>query len=435
MERCVQEIKRAHFKVSTDVVLTSEQFAERLKSRFYDVVVAEYPAPNWQRTQALELLQQIKKSIPLIYITYVNQAGTMAKLITKGAADCIEMENVSHLPAAIYRLLNEKQLREQRDRAEHKLRHSEARYRALVGNLIYGVCRWNMEGKLVDVNRALMTMLGYTSRKELMAEDLTQAIFRDPSIRTQILEGGRPDNPAKSADIDWKRRDGTPIKVRLSGREVQDERGKIEGYEVIVEDVTNQRGLEDSLRDQANKDSLTGLANYRRLTDVLDSEIKRSSRTGRQFALLLFDLDQLKQINDRYGHVTGNRALCRLADAMSVSCRDIDTASRFGGDEFALILPETGAEPAKIVAQRICSALAADGRDPKLSVSVGAAIYPQDGQTIESLLSSADAALYVMKAGRASSGPVVSSNEVPENVPPQSTSGFIISRRKHNGQE
>jgi diguanylate cyclase (GGDEF)-like protein len=192
--------------------------------------------------------------------------------------------------------------------------------------------------------------------------------------------------------------------VRLSGREVQGEQGKIAGYEVIVEDVTNQRELEDSLRDQATKDSLTGLANYRRLIDVLDSEIKRSARTGRQFALLLFDLDQLKQVNDRYGHLTGSRALCRLADALCVSCRDIDTAARFGGDEFALVLPETGAAPAKLVAQRICSTLANDGRDPKLSVSVGAAIYHRDGQAIESLLSAADVAPYAMKAKRTTPG-------------------------------
>jgi diguanylate cyclase (GGDEF)-like protein len=119
----------------------------------------------------------------------------------------------------------------------------------------------------------------------------------------------------------------------------------------------------------------------------------------------LFDLDQLKQINDRYGHLTGNRALCRLADVLCVSCRDIDTAARFGGDEFALILPETGALPAKLVAQRICGTLAADGRDPKISVSVGAAIYPDDGQTIESILSAADLALYAMKAKRTTPGP------------------------------
>jgi diguanylate cyclase (GGDEF)-like protein/PAS domain S-box-containing protein len=397
-ELCAGELKRAHFKVSKDLVLTSGQFTEHLKSRFYDVVVAEYPAPNWQGMQALEALQKIEKSVPLIYVTYINQAEITGKLITKGAADCIEMENVGHLPAAVRRVLNENKLREQRERAENKLRHSEARYRALAGNLMYGICRWNMEGKLVDVNQALVTMLGYASRKELMAEDLTGAIFLDPSIRHQILEGSSPESPVKPAEIDWKRRTGTTLKVRLSGREVQGERGDIEGYEVIVEDLTNQRELEDSLRDQASKDSLTGLANYRGLIDVLDREIKRSQRTGRRFSLLLFDLDQLKRINDRYGHVTGSRALCRLADALSVGCRDIDTAARFGGDEFALVLPETEVEPAKLVAQRICSALAADGRDPKLSVSVGAAIYPQDGQTIETLLSSADRELYAMKA-------------------------------------
>ena len=405
VESCVRELKRAHFKVSADVVLTSEQFAERLKSEFYDIVVAEYPAPNWQGTQALELLQQMKKSVPLIYVTYINQAEAVAKLITKGAADCIEMENVGHLPAAIRRVLGEKKLREQRDRAEKKLRHSEARYRALVGNLTYGMCRWNMDGKLLDVNQALVTMLGHTSRKELMTEDLTGAVIRDPSTRNQILESGGPENQVKPLEIDWKRRDGTTLKVRLSGREVQGEQGEIESYEVIVEDVTNQRELEDSLRDQATKDSLTGLANYRRFIEVLDREIKRSTRTGRQFAVLLFDLDQLKKINDRYGHVTGSRALCRLADALCVSCREIDTAARFGGDEFALVLPETAAEPAKLVAQRICSTLAADGGDPKISVSVGAAIYPQDGQTIESLLSAADVALYAMKAKRTTRGP------------------------------
>jgi len=407
VESCERELKRARFNVIKDIVLTSEQFAERLKSKFYDIVVAKYPAPNWQGTQALEILQQTEKRVPLIYVTYINQAETMARLITKGATDCIEMENVGHLPAVVRRVLSEKKLREERDRTEKKLRHSEACYRALVGNLTYGICRWDMEGKLLDVNQALVTMLGYASGKELMKEDLTGAIFRDPSIRSQILEGSGPDNGVKRAEIDWKRRDGRAIKVRLSGREVQGERGKIEGYEVIIEDVTRQRELEDSLRDQATRDPLTGLANYRRLIDVLDSEIKRSSRTGRQFAVLLFDLDQLKRINDRYGHLTGSQALCRLADALCLDCRDIDTAARFGGDEFALVLPETGADPAQLVAQRICSTLAADGRDPQISASVGAAIYPQDGEAIESLLSAADLALYAMKAIAHHCGPEV----------------------------
>jgi diguanylate cyclase (GGDEF)-like protein/PAS domain S-box-containing protein len=398
VERCLRGFRNGQFRVDADVALTPEQFTQRLDSKCYDVVLAEYPSPNWQETRALDLLRQMSRHIPLIFLIQTMDPETAAELIAKGADDCVEMENVGHLPIVIRRILSERKLREQRDRAKKKLRYSEARYRALVGNLAYGICRWSMEGKFLDANQALVTMLGYTSRKELMAEDLTGALVRDPSTRKQILQSSGPENPTQPLEIGWKRRDGATLKVRLSGREVQGGQGKIAGYEIIVQDVTNQRELEDSLRDQAARDPLTGLANYRHLIDVLDGEIKRCTRTGRQFALLLFDLDHLKQINDRYGHVTGSRALCRLADTLCVSCRDIDTAARFGGDEFALVLPETELEPARLVAQRICRSLVADGRHPKVSVSAGAAIYPRDGQTIESLLSAADVALYAMKS-------------------------------------
>lgn len=197
-------------------------------------------------------------------------------------------------------------------------------------------------------------------------------------------------------EVDWKRADGTPLRVRISGREVSDE-GETEDYEIIVEDVTQQRKLEDHLRQEAAKDPLTGLANYRQLIAVVDSEIKRSERTAREFAILFLDLDGLKQINDRFGHVVGSQALCRLADVLGNSGRDMDTAARFGGDEFAVVLPETGLEAAGLVARRICERLANDGREPRLSVSVGVAIYPRDGKTIDNLVGAADTALYAMK--------------------------------------
>jgi diguanylate cyclase (GGDEF)-like protein len=198
-------------------------------------------------------------------------------------------------------------------------------------------------------------------------------------------------------EIDWKRKDGTPLKVRLSGRQVSTASEK-DSYEIIVEDITQQRKLEDHLRQQAAKDPLTGLANYRHLVEILDTEIKRSERTGREFALLFLDLDGLKNINDRFGHVVGSQALCRLGDVLSNSCRNMDTAARFGGDEFAVILPETGEVPANLVAGRICDNLARDGRKPRLSVSIGVAIYPKDGEKIDTLMGAADVALYSMKA-------------------------------------
>jgi GGDEF domain-containing protein len=99
----------------------------------------------------------------------------------------------------------------------------------------------------------------------------------------------------------------------LSGRNVHDDHGNFAGQEVIAIDITEQRLLEAQLRHQAASDSLTGLANHRKLFEVLHSEICRSKRTERNFSLLLLDLDGLKQINDRFGHLAGNRALCRLA--------------------------------------------------------------------------------------------------------------------------
>jgi len=396
-ERSLQELKHAQFRVRADVVLTPEQFTKRLGSKCYDLILTEYPAAKEWETQAVELLQQNGRHTPVIFLTGTIQRETVAELIRKGAADCIQMENIGHLPVIVRRVLSEEQLRQQRDRAEEKLRHSEAHYRALVGNLTYGICRCTPEGKLVDANQALVAMLGCTTKEELLAANLTSEIICDPFKRQQLQGNpGRLDR-SDTLEMDWKRKDGTPLKVRLSGREVIGANGKAGGYEIIVEDVTKQRELEDHLRQQARKDSLTGLANYRSLVDALDSEIKRSKRTGREFALLLFDLDDLKKINDRHGHLMGSQTLCRLADALSMGCRDIDTAARFGGDEFALVLPETCSESANLVSRRVCNNFANHRQDLKLSVSVGVANYPKDGETIESLLAAADVALYAMK--------------------------------------
>jgi diguanylate cyclase (GGDEF)-like protein len=155
--------------------------------------------------------------------------------------------------------------------------------------------------------------------------------------------------------------------------------------------------LFDQVSTLASSDPLTGLANHRKLFEILESELQRSRRTGRSFALLLFDLDGLKKINDKYGHLTGSRAIKRLGTALRGNSRAIDTPARYGGDEFALVLPESAESEAKQAAVRICEQLATDGQEPAVSVSVGLAVYPMDGTTIEKLLGAADRALYRMK--------------------------------------
>src|SRR5216684_2187462 len=397
VKRCLQELDKVHFTVSAEIVVTPEEFSDRLAAHAYDLVVAEYPSPHWQETQALELLNRSKKQIPVIFVGRILQREMVAEFITRGVYDCIEMGHIGHLPVAVHRALDEKALREERDRAQIGLRHSEARYRAQAGNLSYGICRCDLHGKFLEVNDAIVKMLGYGSREELLGVNLASDLIQDPVRRAQLL--GQPDQQGSVVpiEIEWKRKDDTTLRVRLSGQEVRGEQGEPDTYEVISEDVTKQRQLEDHLRQQAARDPLTGLSNYRHLAEVLDMEVKRSERTGREFALLLFDLDGLKQINDRHGHLIGSHALCRVADVLSF-CRDIDTAARYGGDEFAVVLPETGAEAANQVAQRICESIANDGMGPALSVSIGVAVYPHDGERIEALLHASDVAMYAMKA-------------------------------------
>lgn len=250
------------------------------------------------------------------------------------------------------------------------------------------------------------------------------------------LAGG-PAQPARGEpiEVEWKRKNGTILKARLSGRDAFDEQGNFNGCEIIAVDITEQRRLEAQLRLQASSDSLTGLANHGRLLDVLHAEVSRSKRTGREFSIVLLDLDGLKNINDHFGHLAGNRALCRVAQILKDCCRSIDTAARHGGDEFAVVLPETGAASAALVARRIFELLEAEAEQPLISVSLGIGSYPADADGIGTLLQTADKALYAMKAQkprtlRAAAASLSSSTEAHPEFQLNRNAQHVIRRRE-----
>jgi diguanylate cyclase (GGDEF)-like protein len=173
---------------------------------------------------------------------------------------------------------------------------------------------------------------------------------------------------------------------------------KVASYALVLGGaLLDNARLFDQVRQLAVTDPLTGLSNYRTLINVMETEIHRSRRTGRPFALLLLDLDGLKIINDQHGHLVGSRAICRLASVLRIHSRSMDTAARYGGDEFAVVLPEAGEEAAASVSRRICERMAKDGEVPQVTVSVGSAVFPRDGESIEGLFDAADRALYGMK--------------------------------------
>ena len=155
----------------------------------------------------------------------------------------------------------------------------------------------------------------------------------------------------------------------------------------------------------AGTDDLSGLCNVRALTDTLRRELARASRTARPVSLIVIDLDGFKGINDRYGHLRGNRALIEVAGLLRESVRQTDCAARLGGDEFAVVLPDTGRDGAVVAGDRLRARIAhhvflrREGLDVRLAVSVGAATATAAAVSAGALLEQADRALYRAKAG------------------------------------
>ncbi len=195
------------------------------------------------------------------------------------------------------------------------------------------------------------------------------------------------------------------------------ERGRHSHSAILLRDVTDRermerellqasealRGANQDLKRLANTDVLTGLANRRRFMEVLEGEIDRAERYDRPLSLVLVDLDHFKEVNDTHGHAGGDEVLRATAGVLASVCRDVDLAARIGGEEFAILLPETRASGAERVAERVRSRIAQghhrapSGAGFRITASAGVASLGREVGSGEALLQAADDALYRAK--------------------------------------
>jgi diguanylate cyclase (GGDEF)-like protein len=181
--------------------------------------------------------------------------------------------------------------------------------------------------------------------------------------------------------------------------------------------------LRETLRFQSIRDPLTGLYNRRYLEEFLQKEIYRSQRSGKPFAVVMIDVDHFKRFNDTFGHEAGDMVLQELGKFLRHNVRGSDVACRYGGEELTLILPESSLENSETFAEKIREGvkhLNVKSRHQSLdgiTISIGVAVFPQDGLTYEQLLESADGALYrAKKAGR--DRVILASDTVSPSPPP-----------------
>ena len=190
----------------------------------------------------------------------------------------------------------------------------------------------------------------------------------------------------------------------VSGIPVFDADGKFQGYRGFGRDVTVNRQNEERILYMAQYDSLTNLPNRALFYDRLEQAISLARRNHSRFALLYFDLDKFKPVNDRYGHHVGDLLLQQVAERTRAVLRDSDTIGRLGGDEFAVLLPQLlHAQDAEEIATKIIAAISRsysldDIRVPvSVGVSIGITIYPDDAKDKDELIRGADSAMYLAK--------------------------------------
>jgi diguanylate cyclase (GGDEF)-like protein/PAS domain S-box-containing protein len=262
------------------------------------------------------------------------------------------------------------------------------------------------EGRLVRWNRACEALLGYTASEMEAPHALFDLI---PAGERRIAEDGmralRAGESPVRAEFQWRTRDGDLRLIAWSTTALTGPDGEVTYMVGSGIDVTDARQVEAEraaaearLRHMAEHDALTGLFNRRRFEEELDRHIAHGRRYGMSGALLLLDLDDFKRVNDNFGHRAGDRVLTAVATVLTHRLRESDIVARFGGDEFAVLMPVGGVGEATELAELLVAAIRGDVPTPAgpLTASVGIALF-SDLSTADEVLSRADDAMYAEK--------------------------------------
>ncbi|MGE0875034.1 MAG: EAL domain-containing protein [Burkholderiales bacterium] len=321
-----------------------------------------------------------------------------------GSAMTVEMASVSYLERG--RLLLQTVVRDVSEarEAREKLAEREQRFRDVVEASGEFVWETDAAWRYTYLSARIESVLGYTqsemlgrSPQEFMP--LGEARSVDAWFE-QRVPGGGPFRELVHRSIT---KSGRVIWQQVNGIPVFDAAGKLKGYRGTGADITARRLAEERIQYLATRDAQTGLPNRLLLAERAEQAIVAAARARGQLALLTFDLDRFKLVNDSLGHAAGDALLRAVGERLANTLRRQDTLARLGGDEFALLWDGMRADTeADAVAQRILNALArpfmVDGRSLAISASIGIAVYPGDGATFGELLRNADLAMSRAKA-------------------------------------
>jgi diguanylate cyclase (GGDEF)-like protein/PAS domain S-box-containing protein len=390
-----------------------EEALSLLERGSIDVFVADM---SLYQGDGLALIRQIVENVPgtsCLALYDASDPDAALAALREGAAE-VSQKPVSRetLSFALKKALERRHLAEETQTMFHRLqekvdkitldlekanRHLQ-RMRHYLDNLLNSsvdsVLTTSTDLHITYVNQGVTHMLGYVP-SQLMGVPLEKLLRGGASAARQlqqILDKG----PIQNYETELLHKDGRFIPVMASLSQVRNPAGKALSVLMICKDITEQKHLENALKEKMITDDLTGLFNQRYFYERLTIEIERAHRQNHPLSLLLFDVDHFKEYNDTHGHLAGDRVLQAIGAVVRESTRGyVDIGCRYGGDEFTIILPETGLEHARNIAERIRTSFEARQFD-RCTLSVGLMTYHRD-TTAESFIRFADEMMYLAK--------------------------------------
>ncbi len=292
--------------------------------------------------------------------------------------------------------------------AQRKIIRQQKFQRAILEHIQDGIVACNARGQLIMFNRASREIHGcdlaqvpreeWTNYYQLYHADGVTPLETDEIPLVHAFHG----QDVHNQEMIVQSRNGERRELRVNGQAMYDNDGGKIGAVVSLHDITDLNKARKKLHHLAYHDDLTGLANRRLFHDLLKQVISRAGRNRERTAVLFLDLDNFKQINDRYGHQAGDELLTELAASLCHRLRESDIFCRWGGDEFVIALPEIAdSDMACRAAKKICRVIQDDMADQYkvcgLSMSIGVAVYPDNGTSPDNLIRQADMAMYLAK--------------------------------------
>jgi diguanylate cyclase (GGDEF)-like protein/PAS domain S-box-containing protein len=385
-----------------------------LKGKRHLVLVTDLRMPEMDGMEVVAQARRMDPDLAVVVVTAMADISNAIRAIRLGADDyLLKPFDLAEFEQAVARatqkrehLLENRQYQdgletrvrvatEDLDAVTRELRETKEYLESLLHSTVDAIITSDQSNRIEFVNAGAEQMVG-VSKGELEGTPLAALYAGGEEEVAQLRRRLTEDGPIRNCETEMRRADGGCVPVNVSLSVAYTPEGEAKSVLAVCKDITEQKRLQQELREMSIKDSLTGLYNQRHFYDRLEAEIERGRRQNHSLSLLLFDIDDFKGYNDNHGHLEGDRVLRAVGSVVMECTRDhVDIGFRYGGDEFTVILPEADESVALRIAERIRLSFEARHFD-SLTLSIGLMAYSQD-RSIRSFIQSVDTMMYEAK--------------------------------------